>query len=128
MPCERPCIARTRRFLSGLARESGHDSTESDVGSDQGSVPSIAMSFWPSDAITSQSKEHKHFQELLAGNWRHQDGAGSQDCEGSGTRGSGKSRYCLTSETVDPVCDPVRPLVIMPDEEGPEEHAENDLG
>ena len=29
-------------FLPGLARQSGHDLTESDVGSDQGSLASIA--------------------------------------------------------------------------------------
>ena len=72
-------------LLPGLGRQSGHDLTESDVGSDQGGLASIAS--WQCieprrkfpHASGGRSRLRWRFQELLRRNLRHQDGTGTQD-------------------------------------------------
>ena len=104
-------------FFPGLARESGHDSNESDGCSDQGSLASIEIlglhrtmeSFLPYRCVQLPRRTPRGcFQELLARTRGHQDGTCTQDCDGSWIFAPGRIVRCSTGELVDPVCDPVR--------------------
>ena len=101
--------------IGHFRREAGEELTEPAEDCYQGSSlePELGSRIEPrraseSDAGSDRGGVRGRLRMLLFGHRRHQDGAGTQDCDGPGSLGSGRPRCCSAGEPVNLICDPAR--------------------